>query len=357
MAGDRHVYSYTYGTEIGYIRITADDGTITNIDLDVSSPVPGEAETPLLHAAYIQLTEYLSGQRRYFDLPLNPAGTAFQKKVWSELQKIPYGRTRSYREIASAAGNIKACRAVGGANGANPIPIIIPCHRVISADGTIGGYSGGTGIKKKLLELEAKNIRYFSYGKKETDYLKLRDAELGQVIDSAGRLDYEVIPDLYAALVNSILSQQISSKAFATVWDRLKNKIGDITPENIDKTPTDAFRNCGISQKKSLYIKDAAAKILSGEFYIAELKSLPDNEVIKRLITLRGVGVWTAEMLLIFSLERSDVLSFGDFGIRRGICRLHGHETLDKETFENYRRLYSPYGTVASFYLWYAAKS
>ena len=96
---------------------------------------------------------------------------------------------------------------------------------------------------------------------------------------------------------------------------------------------------------------------MSGEFDIAELKSLPDNEVIKRLITLRGVGVWTAEMLLIFSLERSDVLSFGDFGIRRGICRLHGHETLDKETFENYRRLYSPYGTVASFYLWYAAKS
>lgn len=101
-----------------------------------------------------QLAEYFRGERREFDLPLAPRGTEFQRKVWAALRRIPFGKTISYRQLAQNIGNPAAMRAVGGANGANPIAIIIPCHRVVAADGTLGGYTGGLGFKRRLLELE-----------------------------------------------------------------------------------------------------------------------------------------------------------------------------------------------------------
>lgn len=109
--------------------------------------------------AVAQLTEYFAGRRREFDLPLSPAGTAFQQKVWQALQQIPYGETRSYGQVAEAVGNPKASRAVGMANHQNPIPILIPCHRVIGADGKLVGYGGGLNIKETLLCLEQDSFR------------------------------------------------------------------------------------------------------------------------------------------------------------------------------------------------------
>jgi len=112
----------------------------------------------LSELAASQLTEYFSGKRKDFDLPLEPQGTEFRKKVWSALTEIPYGETRSYKDIAERIGNPKACRAVGGANNKNPISIIIPCHRVVGADGSLVGYGGGLDKKTMLLDLESKNI-------------------------------------------------------------------------------------------------------------------------------------------------------------------------------------------------------
>ena len=111
----------------------------------------------LSELAASQLTEYFSGKRKDFDLPLEPQGTEFRKKVWSALTEIPYGETRSYKDIAERIGNPKACRAVGGANNKNPISIIIPCHRVVGADGSLVGYGGGLDKKTMLLDLESKN--------------------------------------------------------------------------------------------------------------------------------------------------------------------------------------------------------
>ena len=108
---------------------------------------------PLREAAR-QLGEYFAGKRQRFELPLAPDGTVFQRKVWAALQAIPYGETRSYGDIAEALGKPKAAMAVGGANGSNPLPILIPCHRVIGADGSLTGYGGGLEIKRFLLELE-----------------------------------------------------------------------------------------------------------------------------------------------------------------------------------------------------------
>ncbi|MEG0565100.1 MAG: methylated-DNA--[protein]-cysteine S-methyltransferase [Hungatella sp.] len=111
-------------------------------------------DTPLLLEARKQLQEYDIGERRHFDLPLLPAGTEFQKQVWDALCSIPYGETRSYKEIAEQVGNPHGCRAVGMANHHNPIAIVIPCHRVMGADGSLTGYAGGLDRKRQLLELE-----------------------------------------------------------------------------------------------------------------------------------------------------------------------------------------------------------
>lgn len=111
-------------------------------------------ESQILKTAQLQIEEFLEGKRRIFDIPLDIIGTKFQKQVWNQLEKIPYGETRSYKDIATAVNNIKACRAVGTANGKNPLSILVPCHRVISSDGSLGGYAGGLEIKEKLLALE-----------------------------------------------------------------------------------------------------------------------------------------------------------------------------------------------------------
>lgn len=112
-------------------------------------------ESPLLRAARTQLLEYLSGARRSFDLPLDPAGTAFQRSVWEALRAIPYGQTRTYGEMAAAVGRPRAVRAVGQANHVNPLPIFIPCHRVVGKNGALTGYAGGLDLKGALLALES----------------------------------------------------------------------------------------------------------------------------------------------------------------------------------------------------------
>jgi methylated-DNA-[protein]-cysteine S-methyltransferase len=117
-------------------------------------PDTKEHSTPLLRRVARQIEEYLNGKRTEFDLPLKPEGTEFQRAVWKALQTIPYGETRSYRDIAEQIGSPKACRAVGMANHRNPITIIIPCHRVIGTDGSLTGYGGGLKLKQQLLDLE-----------------------------------------------------------------------------------------------------------------------------------------------------------------------------------------------------------
>jgi len=121
---------------------------------ELSSATKLRSDDPYLFGIFNQLKEYFAGTRKEFDVPLDIEGTDFQQKVWNELQKIPYGKTISYKSLSEKLGDVKAIRAVGKANGQNPIPIIIPCHRVIGANGTLVGYAGGLAIKEKLLHLE-----------------------------------------------------------------------------------------------------------------------------------------------------------------------------------------------------------
>ena len=147
---------YFYATPMGKMGIAEADGAITDLYFSDGSLPEGAVvqETELLKKAAAQLNEYFDGQRKGFELPLAAQGTAFQQAVWQALQSIPYGETRSYKEIAEQIGRPKACRAVGMANNRNPIAIIVPCHRVIGANGQLVGYAGGLSIKEYLLQLE-----------------------------------------------------------------------------------------------------------------------------------------------------------------------------------------------------------
>lgn len=195
-------------------------------------------------------------------------------------------------------------------------------------------------------------MEIFKYGDKEIEYLKKKDKKLGAAIEKIGIIERKITPDPFEALVSSIVSQQISSKAAETVWNRFTNVIGVVTPENIEKVSLEEIQGCGMSLRKVGYIKGIAEAAISGEVNFGELNNLADEEIVKKLSALKGVGVWTAEMLLIFSLCRPDVVSYGDLAIRRGMMNLYGHKELSKERFERYRKRYSPYGSVASLYLW-----
>ena len=144
-------------TPIGTLRLVANGTQLVQIEFDghYSELEAGDnTRDPLLDRTADQLREYFSGRRDHFDLPLAPTGTAFQHSVWAALEEIPWGEVRSYRDIAIAIDRPAAVRAVGAANGRNPLPIVVPCHRVVGSDGSLTGFAGGLAIKRLLLEME-----------------------------------------------------------------------------------------------------------------------------------------------------------------------------------------------------------
>lgn len=195
----------------------------------------------------------------------------------------------------------------------------------------------------------------FQYGEEEAAYLAARDPRMAEVIAAVGHIEREVHPDLFAALVNSIVGQQISTKAQETVWNRMLDAFGTVSPEIIALRSEDELQSVGITYRKAGYIKSAAERVLAGEIDLEELHGLPDDEVCRRLSELPGIGVWTAEMLMLFSMQRPDIMSYGDLAIQRGLRMVHHHRRITPQLFARYRRRYSPYGSVVSLYLWAVA--
>lgn len=193
---------------------------------------------------------------------------------------------------------------------------------------------------------------YFTYGETEIRYLEKKDSALGAAMAEIGHIHREIVPDLFAALVNQIISQQISTKGAITIRNRLLDAVGEITPDSIGAIDTDIIQKCGTSTRKAVYIKEIAQIVLEGSLDLNALHDLPDDEVCAQLSTIKGIGIWTAEMLMTFSMERPDIMSWGDIGIHRGLRMLHRHRRITKELFMKYKRRYSPYATVASLYLW-----
>ncbi|MDE5819268.1 MAG: DNA-3-methyladenine glycosylase 2 family protein [Lachnospiraceae bacterium] len=193
---------------------------------------------------------------------------------------------------------------------------------------------------------------FLQYGTRETEYLKSRDKRLGEMIDRIGHVNRAVDTDLFSAVVHQIIGQQISTAAQETLWKRLTARLGRVDADSILSLGKDELQAVGMTYRKAEYIQDFAGKVKNGEFDIAALTAMSDADVAAALSSLKGIGVWTAEMIMIFCMQRPDIVSFGDLAILRGMRMLYRHRSIDREKFEKYRRRYSPCGTVASLYLW-----
>lgn len=193
---------------------------------------------------------------------------------------------------------------------------------------------------------------YFIYSDDELGYLKSRDNVLKDIIESIGLIKRSVNKDPFQSLISSVISQQISTKAAVTVKERLYNLTDGLNINKLNDINIEELKQCGMSYRKAEYIKGIIDSKLENKINFDSLESMSDEEIIKLLTSLRGVGKWTVEMLLIFSLNRKNILSYDDLGIRRGIIKAYNLESIDKKEFEKFREIYSPYCSVASLYLW-----
>ncbi len=196
---------------------------------------------------------------------------------------------------------------------------------------------------------------YFEYGEKEINYLKKKDKKLAAAIDAVGHIEREVDNDLFSSVIHHIVGQQISTKAQATIWRRMRDGLGKVDADNIIAAGIENLQSYGMTFRKAEYLTDFALKVKNGEFDPESMHEKTDEEVIKELSALKGVGVWTAEMIMLFCMQRPDVFSYGDLAILRGLRMLYRHKEIDKVRFERYRKRFSPYCSVASLYLWAVA--
>ena len=195
----------------------------------------------------------------------------------------------------------------------------------------------------------------FLYSSTETDYLKSRDERLGEVIDRMGLIEREADSDLFSSVIHHIIGQQISTKAQATIWERMRRGLGEITPGTLLSAGEAKLQSFGITFRKADYLLDFARKIQDGSFDLDAVQHMSDEDAIRALSSLKGIGVWTAEMILLFCLQRPDIFSYDDLAIQRGLRMVYHHRKITRPLFEKYRRRFSPYCSVASLYLWAAA--
>jgi DNA-3-methyladenine glycosylase II len=195
-------------------------------------------------------------------------------------------------------------------------------------------------------------MTYFIYGETELEHLKQADVRLAQAIDRIGMIQRKVNPDLFSALIEAIIGQQISTKAHITISKRMHDHLQMITPQRLTEISKETLQSFGLTHRKVEYIKQIAQQVEAGKLNIESLQQLSDEEVCIELSKLNGVGVWTAEMLMTFSMQRPNIISYGDLAIQRGLRMLYHHRNIDKKKFAKYKRRYAPYASIASLYLW-----
>lgn len=188
------------------------------------------------------------------------------------------------------------------------------------------------------------------YSDKEIQYIKSKSDVMNALIERYGHLDMGHLSDVYESLVIHIISQMLANNVASAIIDCLVNKVHDITPESVSKLSIDEFRECGIARKKGEYILELSKSVISGKYDFSLLEQMADKEVIEYLTQIKGVGIWTAEMIAEFTLGRLDIFSYSDIALQNGIKKAHNFKTLSQKRFEALRKKYSPYCSVASLY-------
>lgn len=198
-------------------------------------------------------------------------------------------------------------------------------------------------------------VRYVEYGDDAVAYLSERDPRMADAIARIGHVWRVRDDDLFQAVVHSIVGQQISTRAQATVWARMRDGLGAVDAAHVAAASVEELQAFGMTYGKAGYIRDFALHVQDGSFDIAAVERMGDDEAIEALASLRGVGRWTAEMILTFCLNRPDVFAYDDLAIQRGLRMLYHHRRITRKLLERYRRRFSPYCSVASLYLWEVA--
>jgi methylated-DNA-[protein]-cysteine S-methyltransferase len=301
----------------------------------------------------------------------------FHRRVYEVARTIAPGTTLSYGEVAARLGAPGSARAVGQALGRNPFAIVVPCHRVLAAGGKVGGFSANGGIRTKLRLLSIEGARanpraalFDGDGVLGFDpavaleQLRASDAVLARLIDAVGpfRMELKQTSSIFGALAEAIVYQQLTGKAAATIFARVcalfPRAHEGLTANQILRVSDDKLRAAGLSRSKLLSLRDLAQKAHSGAIpTLAEVQHMDDETIIERLTEVRGIGRWTAEMVLIFRLGRPDVLPADDYGIRKGFAvAFKKRELPAREDLEKRGERWKPYRTVASWYLWRAVE-
>jgi methylated-DNA-[protein]-cysteine S-methyltransferase len=307
------------------------------------------------------------------DVPFDDARLpAFHRRVYEALRRVRPGETVGYGELAALAGSPGAARAVGQAVGKNPVPIVVPCHRVLAAGGKPGGFSahGGVDTKRRMLAIEGVTLAPARGGKKRKGlacdldeahaHLRRADPKLAAVMDRAIAPAMRLDPteSTFQALAQSIVYQQLSGKAAATIFGRLRDLFPrrKLTPEGLRDATDEALRGAGLSRGKTLALRDLAARTLAGTVpEIDRLRTMSDDAIVDRLVQVRGIGRWTVQMLLIFRLGRPDVLPVDDYGVRAGFQKAYGKRKMPtpRELAAHGER-WRPFRTVGAWYMWRA---
>ena len=301
----------------------------------------------------------------------------FQRRVYEVARGILPGTTLSYGDLAARLGEREAARAVGQALARNPFAIVVPCHRVVAAGGRIGGFSanGDVTTKLRLLSIESAQASgastlfdgdgSFGFDPRiAVEHLRASDAALARVIDAVGPfcMPLNKTPSIFVGLAEAIVYQQLTAKAAATIFARVRalfpRASEGLTPEQILRASDNKLRAAGLSRSKLLSLRDLARRAAGGEIpSLAQIQRMEDEAIIDRLTRVRGIGRWTAEMLLMFRLGRPDVLPADDLAIRKGFAAAFGKRTLPgREDLERHGARWKPYRTVASWYLCRAAE-
>ncbi|MFV0350813.1 MAG: DNA-3-methyladenine glycosylase family protein [Oscillospiraceae bacterium] len=197
---------------------------------------------------------------------------------------------------------------------------------------------------------------FYPCSAKALRYLAGVDPVLGGAIQHLGTIHRPTIRQPFTCLAHTITAQLVSAASAAAIWARMQQKLGPITPQNIAPLPPQALAECGLTRQKAAAIQQAALALTERRFDFEEVKQMDDAHAVEALTTLRGVGRWSAEMLLLHALHRPDILSGGDAALRRGLQKLHHLPPLSPQQFDNFKRLYSPHGSAAAVYLWEIAK-
>ena len=350
-------------TPLGPFQLEEDSGALTAlepVDRLPEGKAFGGASTDLLVHTEKALLAYLAGEASDLArLPVLLSGAPFARKVLEAMRAIPRGETKTYAEVARLVGHEGAARAVGSVCAKNRLLFVLPCHRIVPTTG-VGHYRLGSDVKRRLLAMEKGDTdafrprTVFVTSNEAMAHLARLGANWARLVEETGPLSRPIIPDLFEGLVRSFTSQQISVKAAAAIMGRLRRNCGPLTPEHLLTVSFEELRAQGLSANKAKWIHRAAERFAAGEFENGLLLRLEDEELVEKLVTLDGVGRWTAEMIALFTLGCDDVLSLGDLGIRRGLERLYGHP-LSKDEMLRVRRRTSPFGSAASLYLWHLA--